>query len=140
MLRYRREVLAVAAAVYAGPMSMQPRARPADLAPSPWPEKPSDDPIAETARLFVANLIAAMNGNSFRSVARDAGVNHLTLQKIVLGQVWPDLATIARLERGTETPLWPGLSTGPFVPRVLSEDADKVRAREDRLKSGGDVS
>jgi hypothetical protein len=111
---------------------MQPRSRPAEMAPSPWPDAPADDPIAETARVFVTNLVGAIGSKSIRSVARASGVNHVTLQNIMLGKIWPDLATIARLERGTETPLWPGMSSGEFVPRVLSEDAKKLREAEEK--------
>jgi hypothetical protein len=38
---------------------------------------------------------------SIRSVADDAGLSHGTLDAIVAGRVWPDLATIGKLELST---------------------------------------
>ena len=109
---------------------MMPRDRPVELAPAPWPDETATDPIAETARQFVLNLVRAIGEKSVRSVAAASGLNHVTLQNILLGKVWPDLATIARLERGTGTPLWPGMSVGEFVPRELAEAARKREARQ----------
>ena len=108
--------------LYAEGMPMMPRDRPVELAPAPWPTEKSDDLIAETARLFVVNLSAAIGDKSVRSVAKASGLNHVTVQNILLGKVWPDLATIARLEQGTKTPLWPGMIKGEFAPRIVMKD------------------
>jgi hypothetical protein len=94
---------------YAVRMAMTTRSRPVELAGAPWPTVPSADPIGETARLFVVNLVAAIGADSIRSVAAKCGVNHVTLQNVVAGKVWPDLATIARLEHGIGQGLWPKL-------------------------------
>jgi hypothetical protein len=99
-------------------MAMLERARPVELAGEPWPDVPSADPVVEVARQFVVNLKVAINGRSLRSVAKAVGVTHVTISRILDGRVWPDLATIARLEHGIGTPLWPGLVGGKFVPRV----------------------
>lgn len=78
-----------------------------ELAGPPWPETPSTDPVAEVARRFARNVRAEMRGRSLREVAADAGIGHVTLQRVLTGQVWPDLATIARLETGLDAELWP---------------------------------
>lgn len=83
---------------------------PRELTPS-WPDAESDDPIGEVARLFARNLRSEIGKRSVRSVAVTSGLSHVTLLAILEGRVWPDLATIARLERGLNATLWPG--TGP---------------------------
>jgi hypothetical protein len=92
---------------YAGTMARRERALPNALAPAPWPEHPSEDPIGEGARQFVLRLRDALADRSIRSVARDAGLDHVTLLKILAGNAWPDLSTILRLERALERSLFP---------------------------------
>lgn len=74
------------------------RGCPADRAPAPWPEVPSEDPLAEVAREFAVRLRQAMGAQSIRAVATEAGVAHVTLLRVLNGLVWPDLATVTRLE------------------------------------------
>lgn len=78
------------------------RARPVDLAPSPWPwpwpSSRSDDALGEYARLWVLRLIDVVGDRSIRSVAEGADSHHSTLDGIIAGRVWPNLATIAKLE------------------------------------------
>ncbi|WIE80956.1 helix-turn-helix domain-containing protein [Curtobacterium sp. MCSS17_016] len=88
-------------------MGRPARLLPVELCPAPWPEEPSDDRAAETARRLVVNLRAAMNGRTLRAVAADAGMGHVTVQRVLTGQAWPDLQTIARLEDGLDADLWP---------------------------------
>jgi hypothetical protein len=88
-------------------MPRSKRQAPVELAPTPWPEVPSDDPVGEVARRFVVNLRAAMGGRSVRAVAAAAEINHATLLGVLAGRVWPDLATIAKLERGLDAEVWP---------------------------------
>ncbi|PZF02805.1 hypothetical protein DEJ01_09770 [Curtobacterium sp. MCLR17_040] len=83
------------------------RALPVELADAPWPSVRSRDPFGEVARQFVLNLRDAMAGRSLRAVAADAGIGHVTLQRVLAGQAWPDLQTIARLEAGLDAELWP---------------------------------
>ena len=83
------------------------RAKPVALAPSPWPEVPSDDPVGEVARRFAVNLRRAVGSRSVRSVAEASGITHTTLLSVLAGQVWPDLETIAKLELGLGARLWP---------------------------------
>ncbi|MFC0678427.1 hypothetical protein ACFFGH_11320 [Lysobacter korlensis] len=85
------------------------RPSPAELSPEPWPARPSDDPVAEVARRLVLNVEREIGGRSVRSVAESAQVDHTTLLGLLRGRSWPDLVTIARLERGLEADLWPGL-------------------------------
>lgn len=92
---------------------MKERERPFELAPGPWPEKPSDDPVAELARRFSLNLAAAVGDSSLRSVSRVTGVGHNTLANILAGRIWPDFSTIARLEIGLEVVLWPSAVAKP---------------------------
>jgi transcriptional regulator with XRE-family HTH domain len=69
---------------------------------------PSVDPTAEVARQLAENLRLAIGERSVRSVARDADVDHATIAAILRGRTWPDLYTIAKLERGLGADLWPG--------------------------------
>lgn len=73
-----------------------------------WPDEPCVDPIAEVARGFTLRLVAALDGRSLRSLRNTAGIEHTTVSAIINGATWPDLATIARLERGLDVDLWPG--------------------------------
>jgi transcriptional regulator with XRE-family HTH domain len=92
---------------------MKERARPFELAPGPWPENASPDPVAELARRFSLNLAAAIGDESLRAVSRSTGVGHNTLASILAGRIWPDFSTIAKLELGLHVPLWPGkVATG----------------------------
>lgn len=88
-------------------MGMVARDRPVELAPAPWPDIASEDPVGEVARRFVVNLRRAIDSKSLRSVAVMSGVSHVTIINILSGRVWPDLATIARLEYGLGVSLWP---------------------------------
>ena len=89
---------------------MKERERPFELAPGPWPETPSPDPVAELARRFSINLATAIGDESIRSVSRATKVPHNTVASILAGRVWPDFVTIARLEIGLETQLWPHIA------------------------------
>jgi hypothetical protein len=98
-------------------MSMTARAKPVALAPSPWPEVPSDDPVGEVARMFAINVRDAVGNRSLRSVAEASGLTHVTLLNILGGKVWPDLSTIARLENGLGMQLWPKRDVGASPTR-----------------------
>ncbi|MET0714899.1 MAG: helix-turn-helix transcriptional regulator [Mycetocola sp.] len=78
-----------------------------------WPHMPSADPIGEVARQFALNVEAAIGERSVRAAARDVGVDHATIRALIAGKSWPDLATIAKLERGFGVNLWPGLLGTP---------------------------
>lgn len=54
----------------------------------------------------------ALAGTSLRAAAELTGVNYSTINKIVRGRSWPDVATLAKLEAGLDTELWPGRFVG----------------------------
>jgi lambda repressor-like predicted transcriptional regulator len=83
------------------------RAKPRDLV-ADWPTAPADDEVGEVARRFAVNLREAIGEASIRSIAKAAGLNHATLIGILDGQKWPDLQTIAKIERGLDKDVWPG--------------------------------
>lgn len=64
--------------------------------------------VNEVARQFALNVQAAIGNASVRSVAAQAGLNHNTLRRVLLGEQWPDLIVIAKLERHFRKQLWPG--------------------------------
>lgn len=92
---------------YAQGMSRPVRPKPRDLTPD-WPDRPSPDPIAEVARVFALNIRTAMATRSARAVALSADISHVTLLAILDGRVWPDLATVAKLEHYLGVDAWPG--------------------------------
>lgn len=81
------------------------RATPAMLS-SRWPSEPSADPTGEAARRFAVSLQAAIGEKSVRAVARDAGLDEGTIRKILLGESWPDLRTIWKLESALDIHLY----------------------------------
>lgn len=87
-------------------MARTTRPTPRELAVD-WPRVASGDPIGEIARGFTLNLIEAIGDRSLRSVAEATGVGHASLSRIIEGQLWPDMWTVARLERGLGRALWP---------------------------------
>ena len=87
-------------------MARTHRASPAELTPG-WPEAESPDPIAEVARQFALNVRAAIGSRSVRSMADASGMDHGGLLRVLAGETWPDLATIAKIERGLGVDLWP---------------------------------
>jgi hypothetical protein len=74
-----------------------------------WPARIREDPIQETARRFVNNVLNQMGDSSIRSIASQAGIDHNVLRLVLAGESWPDLITIAKLERSLQAELWPGI-------------------------------
>ncbi|WP_191966696.1 helix-turn-helix domain-containing protein [Microbacterium testaceum] len=72
-----------------------------------WPDVVIHQDEAETARLLVLELVDAMGERSVRSLAKEADLDEKTLRKIIAGLSWPDLRTIARLEKATGRKLYP---------------------------------
>lgn len=72
-----------------------------------WPNVKSADADAETVRLLAVNLRAAMGERSIRSTAQAAGIDHGIVARLLAGQSWPEVVTVARLERGLGVRLWP---------------------------------
>ncbi len=74
-----------------------------------WPAAQLDgDPAAEAAQEFVVRLAAAAGERSLRGVEAATGVDHDTVARILRGDTWPDMATLAHLEHGLGADLWPG--------------------------------
>jgi len=87
-------------------MANRSRQSPAELTTS-WPEVASSDYAAEAARILALNLRDAMGDRSAREVARVAGMSDATVRHILAGTIWPDLRTIAHLERALGVALYP---------------------------------
>lgn len=85
------------------------RPRPVDLV-SPWPHGDTRDPAGLVTASFAQRLLAVMANRSVRSVAVDCQVNHQTIYAILAGEVWPDMYTIASLEAGLRSSLWPAMT------------------------------
>lgn len=97
-------------------MARPVRSAPADLV-SGWPNAPSALPDVETARRLALNLRSALNEMSLRAAKAATGVDHTTIADVLNGTTWPDLRTIARLEAGLGTDLWPtGTANGHGRP------------------------
>ncbi len=86
---------------------------------SKWPDAPCTVPdtsevdvIAEVARHLALRLRDALAGTSLRAAEELTGVNYSTINKILHGRSWPDVATLAKLEAGLDTELWPGRFPG----------------------------
>ena len=93
---------------YAEFMARTSRKTPVELAPAPWPEVPSLDPVGEVGRQISIRLRAAIGTRTLRAVASSIGMNHSTLVGILDGTSWPDAETLARLEHGLGVDIWPG--------------------------------
>lgn len=87
-------------------MARPVRSVPAALV-SGWPDTPSALPDVETARRLALNLRSALTDMSLRAAKAATGVDHTTIADVLNGTTWPDLRTIARLEAGLRTDLWP---------------------------------
>lgn len=84
----------------------------AALAEGNWPDGPlrPDAPVAAVyAQALSRRLRDVTEGLSLRAVAERTGVDHTTVRDVLRGDVWPDLATIARLETGLGETLWPAV-------------------------------
>ncbi|MER5909839.1 helix-turn-helix transcriptional regulator [Streptomyces sp. NPDC001982] len=65
---------------------------------------------ARVAQALAARLQAAIDkkGWSVAQLSRSSGVARYTISKALAGEAWPDLLTIANLERALGVDLWPG--------------------------------
>lgn len=88
------------------PYRLAPRAH---VESGEWPAAQLDgDPAAQVAQRLASRLAAAVDGRSLRAVERATGVDHDTVARILRGDTWPDIATVAHLEHGLGADLWPG--------------------------------
>ncbi|MEV7393827.1 helix-turn-helix transcriptional regulator [Streptomyces sp. NPDC091215] len=65
---------------------------------------------ARVAQALALRLQTAITekGWSAAELARRSGVARYTIAKALAGEAWPDLLTIANLEKALEADLWPG--------------------------------
>ena len=78
-----------------------------------WPTgRIKGPPEARYAAEVARRLAKAMEGQSLRAVAREAGLDHTTVRALAEGERWPDLITIARLEQALGSRLWPDGDVG----------------------------
>jgi ribosome-binding protein aMBF1 (putative translation factor) len=76
-----------------------------------WPEAVlMDHHGARVAQALAARLQVAIEerGWSVAELSRRSGVARYTIAKALAGEAWPDLLTIAHLERALGADLWPG--------------------------------
>jgi hypothetical protein len=67
-----------------------------------------DAPVAATYLQHIsATLARSLEGESMSGVARRSGIARSTLQRLVGGQSWGDVVTLARLEATLDVSLWP---------------------------------
>lgn len=81
--------------------------------PEAWPHAVVVDDVAAAVVQTIARRLAdalTERGLSRRGAADLLGVNRQTIADVIEGRCWPDVATIARLETGLNTPLWPPLA------------------------------
>ncbi|MFE0739177.1 helix-turn-helix transcriptional regulator, partial [Streptomyces sp. NPDC058855] len=59
---------------------------------------------------MAARLKAALDqrGWTVAHLSRESGVARFTIAKALAGEAWPDLLTIANLEKALDCDLWPG--------------------------------
>lgn len=89
-------------------MPRTPRAQPHEHSID-WPDIPCNDVGAEAARRLALNLRDAFAARNLtlRGAAQITGVDHSVISKVLRGHTWADLRTIALLEHGLDTVLWP---------------------------------
>lgn len=107
----------VAGRRYAAAVPRTSRKRPNELTPE-WPSTPSEVLAGEYARRFALRLRDVIGEDSVRALARDADVAPGAIRKILEGQTWPDLRTIAKLESTLGTVLWPTAPEGDSTSGV----------------------
>ncbi|MEV4285805.1 helix-turn-helix transcriptional regulator [Nonomuraea bangladeshensis] len=90
---------------------------PRDLAQDPenWPHADlSAHPAAAVVQAIAAALVDELVARrlSRRGLAAFTGVNRQSINTLISGCSWPDVATIAQLEIGLDIRLWPGPPDG----------------------------
>ncbi|OII25844.1 hypothetical protein BIV01_10350 [Curtobacterium sp. MCBA15_013] len=89
----------------------------------------------EYARRFAVRLRDVIGDGSVRALGRDADVAPGAIRRIIEGQTWPDLSTIAKLESTLGEVLWP---TGVEGVRYETTTAGKSwwRSSESTAEAG----
>ncbi|WP_254665824.1 helix-turn-helix transcriptional regulator [Streptomyces sp. WMMB 322] len=87
------------------------RRPPRDLAGNPeaWPRADVADPAAAVIQHIARSLSGVIEerGLSLRRCAERSGVNRQAIADLIVGNCWPDVATLVRLEDSLGTPLYP---------------------------------
>ncbi|WP_308298789.1 helix-turn-helix transcriptional regulator [Streptomyces sp. GESEQ-35] len=76
-----------------------------------WPEAVMEEHHgARVAQAMAARLKAALDQRdwSVAQLSRESGVARYTIAEALAGEAWPDLLTIANLEKALDCDLWPG--------------------------------
>ena len=76
-----------------------------------WPRAAlTDHHGAKVAQALALALASALEstGWSVAKLSRHSGVSRLTIANVLEGRVWPDLLTVASLEKALDRDLWPG--------------------------------
>lgn len=76
-----------------------------------WPDAAlADHHGARVAQALARRLAVAMDdrGLSANRLAAAADVNRQTIANVLAGSGWPDLLTVANLEKALDMDLWPG--------------------------------
>ncbi|MER7924083.1 helix-turn-helix transcriptional regulator [Streptomyces sp. NPDC004237] len=65
---------------------------------------------ARVAQAMALRLKAGLDqrGWTVAQLSRESGVARFTIAKALAGEAWPDLLTIANLEKALDCDLWPG--------------------------------
>ncbi|WP_282701164.1 helix-turn-helix transcriptional regulator [Streptomyces sp. CC219B] len=80
-----------------------------------WPGAVLDDHHgAQVAQEVAARLKRALDARGWTMVeaSRQTGVDRITITRVLAGEVWCDLLTIATLEKALGVDLWPGRNPG----------------------------
>ncbi len=77
-------------------------ARPGDF-PTPLPDAP---PVAVHLLAVTGRIQQLVNEHGLRAVARELGIAHSGLSRILTGQIWPSSATISAIEHAYDTTIW----------------------------------
>lgn len=75
-----------------------------------WPGgdlEPGVPVVAHYAQIIAQRLRHALADEKVAEVAQDAGLSRSTIYDVLSGVTWPDIVTIAELERVLGTRLWP---------------------------------
>jgi hypothetical protein len=62
---------------------------------------------ADFAQQFVRALLEARGSESYRETGRRSGLAAMTVRAIILGERWPDMVSVVRLEQAYGELLWP---------------------------------